>query len=476
MRKYELVIEYIIQRVQAGNLRLGDMLPSVRTVSKDLGVSSTTVFDAYCRLEQIGLMTSRDRYGFRLAKVSNIPAMQLASAYFPPPISEVQINHYVSANDKMSHAVHLGNMSPPNNYFPSGELGKCLAEIALANNHEINSYGFSISSAKDILPIPIERITAKYMHHASGLLVSESEICHTNGATEALFIALSTITKKGDFVVVESPGFIGVYNELKRLYLEPIEIETLPPNGMNIDRLEDVLNTGIQPACIVVTPNFQNPTGSLMPLENRCRLIELCAKRNVTIIEDDTLGMLRFGDKIPTLKELLPDDVIYVNSYSKTMAPGYRVGWVAGGKYAHNIRIVQRLASYIMTLASHLAVAKFVETDKYRPYLRDLRAIYQKNCEKMRDAIKWAFPKETVVFRPQGGQYLWVVLPKSISANSLYFEALQQNIILAPGSLFTGQDKYANCLRFCFAMEITPRVFEAIETIGNIIEKQLPAG
>jgi DNA-binding transcriptional MocR family regulator len=471
MKKYEIVIDYIIRIIQTGNFRLGEFLPSIRTISKALDISAATVFEAYCRLERNGLVISEEQKGFRLMDTSTIPALELAIQYMPAPISDIQRNHYDTYNAYRKPIIQLGSMAPPNNYFPNEDLSKCLARVARTYPDRINKYGFSTDIVNSILPI--EQITAKYMFKTFGIMASEAEVCHANGATEGLFFVLSTIAKKGDRVLMESPGFLGAYNALRRLYLEPVEIESLPPYGFNLDQAEKKLNMGVKPVCVIVTPNFQNPTGSLMPLENRKRLLHLCKKHNVIVIEDDTLGALRFGDRVPSLKELMPDDVIYISSYSKTMAPGYRVGWIAGGKYAYNIRIMQGLESFVMTISNHLAVAEYLESGKFKPYINNLRLIYKENARLMIDALKLAFPGGTEVFRPEGGQYIWVTLPKKITAVSVYFEAQKNNILLAPGVLFNGLSKYNNCLRFCCAMEMTSEVYNAIEIVGRIAKETL---
>ncbi|MDR3294388.1 MAG: PLP-dependent aminotransferase family protein [Clostridiales Family XIII bacterium] len=471
MKKHEIVIEYIIRGVQTGNLGLGDYLPSIRTVAKNLGISTSTVFDAYCRLEHDGFVTSKERGGFRLTSISDIPALSVTTEHFPSPISDIQNKHYEKTGRYPQQMVPLGAMSPPNIYFPSEDLSKCLARIARTNPELINNGGLATNFANIIGPI--EQITAKHMYKSQGITMPDSEICHTQGALEGLFLALRTITKRDDFVVVESPGFLAVYNMLKQLCLKAVEVEVLPPHGLNIDHLETLLDAGIRPACMVATPNYQNPTGALMPLENRKRLLRLCKKYDIAVIEDDTLGTLRFADKVPTLKELAPEDVVYVSSYSKIMAPGYRVGWVSGGKYAYNIRITQRLDPFVLTIANHLAVAQYIESGKIRVQMSSLRKIYAENCGKMAEALERSFPAGTQVFRPQGGQYIWVTMPENISATSLFFQAQNANILLAPGTLFNGQGKHNNCLRFCFALKMSQDIFDAVEIVGKLAKNEI---
>ena len=319
IKKYEIVIDYIIRSIQTGNLGLNDYLPSVRALARTLDFSTSTVFDAYCKLERQGVVVSKERRGFQIANTADIPELITPISDFQPPFPDIQISHY-SRSKSHHNFVQLGAMVPPNIYFPSKDLGQCLARIGRTHSELINNYGMSTSAVNSI--IPVENTTAEFMYRVLGITVPSTEICHTFGATEGLSLALKTVTQRGDLVFVESPGFVGAYTMLHNMNLVPVEIDSLPPHGLNLSRMELLLDSGVRPTSIIVTPDFQNPTGSIMPLENRQRLLQICRKYGIAVIEDNVLGALRFDARIPTLKELMPNDVIYVGSYSKIMAPG----------------------------------------------------------------------------------------------------------------------------------------------------------
>jgi DNA-binding transcriptional MocR family regulator len=365
MKKYEYVMSYIFRGIQTGSLKRGDYLPSIRELAKNIDLSSTTVIEAYARLESLGVIESHDRRGFCVVNTS-------------------RISHFHSTDTCKQMFSTLGAPQPQNDFFPSEAIGKYLAQTARANWREINQYGLT---SKSIPENYSGRITAAYMFKMHSLTVDESEICHANGATEALFFALRAVTDPGDLVAVESPGFLGAYNHLKRMGLRPLEIEVNPSHGLELGSLERALRSGKRPKCIIVTPSFQNPTGALMPIGNRVRFMELCVSNGIAVIEDDVLGALRFGKRFPTLKELMPEEVIYVNSYSKTLAPGYRVGWVAGGKHTDNIRAIQGNEACMMTTATHRAVFLYLENESYKSCIVKLRQAYQENCDKMDSLI-----------------------------------------------------------------------------------------
>jgi DNA-binding transcriptional MocR family regulator len=362
-------------------------------------------------------------------------------------------------------------MAPKNNYFPSDELSKSLVRVIRSYPYDINING--LSEELEIVTVSFRKLTSDFMFRTCGIAVSDEEICTTYGASEALMYAISASTKPGGMVAVEDPGFMGVRSSIHFLKLNHIEIPTTPPHGLDIDRFELLLDYGLRPSCLVVTPNFQNPTGSLMPLENRQRLIALCKRYSIVLIEDDVLGALRYGPSVPVLKSLSPDDVIYVSSFSKILAPGYHTGWFCAGKYTKSLESMRPFVPSATSNLSQLAVAQYLSEGKAKNYLQRLRKTYERNRDIMAEAIRDGFPENTDVFVPQGGQYLWVQMPENVSANEMYFEARKKNILLAPGVLFSQQCHFQNCLRFCYALEMTPDIIDAIGYVGGLAKKRI---
>ena len=386
----------------------------------------------------------------------------------PPPIPVSDLLHKYSffSNKDSEEIVQLGSTSPSNEYFPSKELSRCLTRAARVSPDVLNTYGFANNKLRSYYHP--ENATAQYIFHVHGVSISPDENCHTGGANEAIRNALRVLTKPGDVVAVESPGFLGTYQTLQHMHLQALEIPVNFPDGLDLGVFEKKLKDGARPKCIIVTPNFQNPTGALMPLKARDRLIALCMKHEIAIIEDDVLGALRFGERISSLKERMPDEVIYVGSYSKIFAPGYRVGWAAGGKYAYNLQVLNMIESAEATPIGHLALTEYIKSGKYAQHIKNLRNIYQENCEKMTIYIRQFFPASTEVSAPVGGQYLWVTLPDGMSAEKLFYDALDKHILLAPGNLFSIHHKYDQNMRICFAMPITQKIIDSIEIVGNL--------
>jgi DNA-binding transcriptional MocR family regulator len=472
MRKCEKVVEHIYRSIQVGVLNQGDYLPSVRALAKQFGLSTSPVYEAYARLEEQGIVESVERVGYRVIDISKIPPTR--NYNIPPtPLDELLYNYnYFSNKDgEDGDIVSLGGNVPSGKYFPNAELASCLSRSARKFQDELNTYGFAYNKLRSYCHI--ENETARYIFRVHGLPVSGDEICQTGGASEASLSALRALTKPGDLVAVESPGVMSDYINIRRLHLQPLEIKTTFPDGLDLDELEGRLRIGARPKCLLVTPNFQNPTGALMPERSRARLLALSRQYRFVLIENDTLGALRFGERLPSLKEQDQDEVIYISSYSKTFAPGYRVGWAAGGNYSFDIRALHMLESMEDGLAEHLAVMEYLLSGRYVSLIKNLREIYRENMALMIDCIREHFPEGTEVAAPQGGQYLWVTLPEGVSAENIYYMAQTYGILLAPGNLFSEQLRFDANLRFCYAMPITKRVTDAIGTIGELVRSEI---
>lgn len=470
MKKYEQVIEYIKKSIQFGSLHIGDCLPSIRTMARTLDVSTVTVYEAYCRLEEMGVVIGEERRGFVITSVhADLQILENSSSHSPDNFG-LKILHFHNSIEDYENILKLGCLFPSNIYFPHNDLSKNLARIVRSNPDTVNSYwGGTVHPG---VVGSIEKMTAKYMYTILGIAVTASEIIMTNGTLAGLHCIIAAVSKPGDVIAVEAPGFPGTLGAIDYLSRNVMEIDALPPSGFDVDQFETLLKSGARPVCVIVSPNYQNPTGVQMPLDNRIRLLEIAQKYEVIVIENDALGALRFGKMVPTLKSIKPDQVIYVSSYTKTLAPGYRIGWIAGGQYQLSIARAQSLGPFTQMKANQEAVAEYIESGKVKSQINNLQNIYKENCSLMADAIEEYFPQGTTIFRPDGGQFLWVTMPEKISVNRIVQEARKHNILCTPGTLFSCSDRFENCLRFCFAQPINEEVINAIKIVAEIASNQ----
>jgi DNA-binding transcriptional MocR family regulator len=245
-----------------------------------------------------------------------------------------------------------------------------------------------------------------------------------------------------------------------------------PRNGMQLDVLERALKTRRIAACLAV-PNFNNPLGSLMPDENKQRLVEMLARHDVPLIEDDINGALSHNGSRPHVAHAFDKTgrVMLCGAFSKTIAPGYRVGWVAPGRYYEKVRALKMSNTLATASLPQLAIAEFVANGGYDHHLRSLRRNFAEQTERMSKAIADAFPKGIKLTRPSGGFVLWIELPKNVSSLKLHELALAQKISIAPGPMFSASQQFQNFIRLNCGYPWSPRIEWAIGVLGDLVRK-----
>jgi DNA-binding transcriptional MocR family regulator len=215
--------------------------------------------------------------------------------------------------------------------------------------------------------------------------------------------------------------------------LKILEIPSTPQEGMSIEVLNYAIRHNPVHACLVIS-NFNNPLGSVIPGDRKRELVTLLAQREIPLIEDDVYGDLAFGPSRPAAVKAYDEKglVLYCSSFSKTLAPGYRVGWIVPGKYQRRVRQLKAFINIATASPTQLAIAEFLTNGGYDHHLRRLCRVYSRQVAKTRDAVGRYFPPGTRVTRPEGGFILWVEMPKEVDALRLYEEAMKENIGIAP--------------------------------------------
>lgn len=471
IKKYDQIMNRIMDLIRLETLKDGERVPSVRSMAKQMGVSIMTVLEAYRRLENMGLIESRPQSGYYVCSSALRPTYKLAC---PPQATRSDIALRTEAV-MIPEAVErlltlalrkdilpLGTGMPEPGYFPSEELSIRLARVARTDPNLINRY--CVGRGHHSL---VEMI-ARWMIEA-GCVIPEDEITVTAGATQALMLAIRSLTRPGDTVAVESPGYYGFYSLLQFFNLKAVEIPCDPQSGLAVDALQTILSRGLKPACLILSPSYSNPTGAVIPDENKEALVELCLKHNLPMIEDDTFGELTFNTYRPRpLKALAPDRVIYVGSFSKILAPGYRVAWLAGGPYTSDILRCHAMSVLATPVATQLALAAYLKDGGLKRHLRLLRKKYQVNASLLQDKIALFFPTGTRTSNPQGGHFLWVELPPGYDAVELSATAANEGISIAPGVLFSSRQHYRRNFRLNFAVNWSKEVDEAIVRLGKL--------
>lgn len=464
MKRYEALAEKIADMIRSGALAAGDRAPSVRQASARYNVSPSTVFQAYYLLESRGLIRARERSGYYVSDNVKTLLPEPAPSQSALQSTEVKVNELVFS---VLEAMRDTDIAPLGTAFPAPELfplQKLTHSLCRANrNREPGGSGTNLSPGNESLR---RSIALRYM--TAGVPVSPDEIIITNGALEGLSLALQAITQPGDLVAIESPAFYAVLQTVERLNLKAIEIPMDPTEGMDLEALADALGNNCIKACWCMT-NFQNPMGSTMPEPKKRSLVELLLKHKVPLIEDDVYGELYFGNTYPRPAKTFDKEglVIHCSSFSKTLAPGYRIGWVLAGRYHESIRRAKLMTTLSASVPAQLAIADYLQRGGYDRHLRKLRHLLEDQQSQMAKAIATFFPEGCKVTRPQGGYFLWLELPEKIDSLTLYRLSLERGINLAPGPIFSATGNYTNYIRLNYGQAMG-RLTPAIEVVGEL--------
>jgi DNA-binding transcriptional MocR family regulator len=462
---YLKIANSLEQQINNDTLKVGDKLPSIRMICRQHGVSMSTAQFAYYELEAKSLIEPRPQSGFY---VSNSFRKKLAMPGASMPESKPAAK---TVTDIIENSFDVAG---ENNFtvFSRGVPAMQLLPIAKLNKAALQAVRSLPGGGTTYEPLQgnekLRSQVAKWSFSWKGNL-SEKDILTTAGCMSAISYCLMTLTKRGDTIAVESPCFYGILQLAQSQGLKILELPTNPQTGVDMESLKKIVQKTDLAACIFVS-NFNNPFGSLMPEEHKKEAVSLLVKNNIPLIEDDIYGDIYFGDKRPTCCKSYDEAgmVLLCSSYSKTLAPAYRVGWVAAGKFMNEVMKIKLFHNLSSTAITHEAVGSFLETGRYEAHLRKLRKTLYTNYLQYVRIIGECFPSGTKISRPQGGLSLWVELPKPIDTIELYNSAVSKKITFSPGSMFTLQKQFSNCMRLTYGQEWNEKTEKALKVLGRL--------
>jgi len=469
MTLYVNLAELLGTRIEQGFYRPGDRLPSVRALSVEHGVSLSTVQQAYRVLEDNGLATPKPKSGYFVPVGRELPELPAIGrpAQRPVDISQWdQVLELIRAVPRKD-VVQLGRGMPDITTPTMKPLLRNLARISRRQDMP----GLYYDNIHGTLELR-EQIARLMLD--SGSQLSASDLVVTTGCHEALSTSIRAICAPGDIVAVDSPSFHGAMQTLKGLGMKALEIPTDPISGISLDALELALEQW--PIKVIqLTPNCNNPLGYIMPESRKRALLTLAQRFDVAIIEDDVYGELAYTYPRPrTIKSFDEDGrVLLCSSFSKTLAPGLRIGWVAPGRYLERVLHMKYISTGSTAPQPQIAIAEFLKAGHFEPHLRRMRTQYQRNRDVMIDWVTRYFPLGTRASRPQGSFMLWVELPESFDTLKLNRALHDQGVQIAVGSIFSASGKYRNCLRMNYAAKPTPQIEEAVRKVGALAIKLL---
>ncbi len=470
MKRYEALAEALSNDIRNGNLPPGTKMPSIRKTVLQYGVSPSTAFQAYYRLEERGLVRARERSGYYVAGVPgrtlSPPGMTRSRKVSTSvDISDLVFSVLEAARD--SRLVQLGSAFPSPDLFPWARLGKSLARAGRAIDPWL-----SVADMPPGNPGLRQQIGLRYL--GAGIPQPTEDIIVTNGALEALNLCLMAVTRPGDVVAIESPGFYAALQALERLGLKAVEIPVHPSEGIDLDALADALKRHPIRACWFMT-QFQNPMGASMSEDRKKAMVELLARHQVPLIEDDVYGELYFGGRSPVPAKAFDTQglVMHCSSFSKTLAPGFRIGWVAPGRFGESIQRQKLMTTLSASVPAQLAITEYLQNGGYDKHLRKLRHVLETRQGQLLKAIARDFPDTVRVSRPTGGYFLWVEFPRDFDALVLHRQALEHDISIAPGPIFSARRSYRNCIRLNYGQAWSEATEQAITTLGELARKQI---
>ena len=466
VKRYEKLADEIAELIRRGVLAPGARVPSVRHASRTYGVSPATVFQAYYLLEDRGLIQARARSGYFVREHAQQP--------LPEPEAQTRAAHTTEVGVSELVFSVLGSLKDPNTVpfgsaFPSPDLYP-LARLARSMAHSLRQL-----PAHEVIADMTEgsadlrrQIALRYL--GSGVMLPMQELVITSGAMEALNLCLQSVTQPGDLVAIESPAFYACLQVLERLQLKAVEIPVHPREGIDLDSLADSLERLPIKACWFMS-SLQNPLGASMSEEKKAALYELLVRHQVPLIEDDVYAELYFGAQPPRPVKSFDRQglVMHCSSFSKSLAPGYRIGWVAAGRYAEAVQRLKLMTTLSPSVPAQAALADYLQHGGYDRHLRKLRHALEMQQGAMLASAARHFPASTRVTRPSGGYFLWFEFPEKLDTLRLLPLALAQGISLAPGPIFSASQGFGHCARLNSGHPWTERHEQAMAVLGRLI-------
>jgi 2-aminoadipate transaminase len=355
-----------------------------------------------------------------------------------------------------------------------------LREIEEACRHIIRKEGTKALqySATEGHP-PLKHYLATAMHKY-GVPAVPGNILLTNGSQQALDLIGRLFINPGDFVLTGRPTYLGAI-QAWRAYQARFHTVNLDDDGMVVSEIEHayekaVADSGRPPRFIYILPNFHNPAGTTLTLKRRQQLAQIAADLDLPVIEDDPYGELRYeGEDIPPICTIIPERTVYVGTFSKTMAPGLRLGWIVCPEVLMERFIQAKQGSdlHTGTLAQYVA-SDICERGLLKPHVRRLRKVYKERRDTMLDALAEFWPPGSSWTHPQGGLFLWARVPEPVDTNEFFELALAQRVAYVPGvSFYPNRDGGHNAMRLNFSFSSPDLIVQGIQRLGTALKNAL---
>ena len=471
--------------VHAGDLRPGDRIPASRELANVLGVHRTTVANAYAELESEGLIQGHVGRGTFIRGNGNVlkitpPAPPSLNGndglrwelLFADERSEEILSRLTA--EAPEDALSFVMARPAAEYFPIEELQTCAHAALRREGQDILNLG-----ASDGFPALREALLE--LLRQDGIPAKDDTLLITDGCQQALDLIAKAFVRSGDTVVLENPTYPGasaVFGSVRARCLG-VPVRTVPEPGralgIDLDALEATLAAN-RVKLLVLTPDFQNPTGTSMPVASRRRVLELAARYQVAIVEDHVYSRLNTrSEHVPSLKQLDRSNiVIHIDSFAKVAFPGLRVGWIVAPAAAiERLRIVKQMSDLHTDQLAQATLAEFLKRGLFQKHLARMRKIYATRLQAIDEALHKHMPEGTRWTRPEGGMCVWLELPPGFDASELMIHAKERGVLFAPGRYFYVQAPLPNTLRLGFASLDEKQITRGVTILADLLRVEM---
>lgn len=462
MKKYQHIAAQLARQIRAGDYLPGTFLPSLREHALSLNVSKNTLIRAYAVLEDEGSLSPESRKGFRVHHALSQPAISA-----PAPIALGAAPLSLLSASQTPGSLAFGSANPCVQFPGCRGFYQILASQSQKRRHsdKLGAH-YRTTPGLDTLRTQLAKRAGPQVH--------PDKVMITQGAMEAVTLALRALLEPGDVVAIESPSYYGFLHALEAMNFKVLPLPC-DREGVIPEQLEKALNAWPIKA-LLLTPGGNNPSGSVMPLHRRLSTLRLAQQYQVRIIEDDVFGDLHHSsERVPSLfhlahqHQLNPDGVIYCNSLSKTLDSDIRLGWLIAGADFERVNYHKYIANLANPGVIQEACARFLQDNRYERHLRQVRRHYKSATRSVLTLIASSWPRIKVT-PPQSGYLLWCDI--GVSGKQVYDMANAKGINIAPGYLFSPDARADHWIRLNVAVwQQEPAQIQAIHTLGNILRQ-----
>lgn len=459
---YRQIAADLSRQIRSGVLRAGTRLPSIRQLAKQRQVSISTAIRSMQVLDESGLVDARPQSGYYVRPPrGRLPQPSVAPLTLREQLvgrSELVWKMLQPAPPEGGVSFAAGTLDPE--YFPYRTLRQLLASISRRKPQLLSTYALSPGSRA--FHTNIAETYARW-----GCPLRPDELVTVAGCMEGVTLCLRAVAEPGDLVAVESPTFFGLLQALEYQHLKVVEIPTDSERGMSLDALETVLRT-MPVKAVIASPSLNNPLGGSMSLADKQRLVRIIDAADIPLIEDDG-----YGDFAEAPVRALPAKafdrhgrVMLCSSFTKSLAPGFRLGWVSGGRYHNRIELLKMMTSMGSPPILEAVLATYLSSGGYERFLRRLRTRLVEQRQEYADVISDCFPAGTRLSSPAGGYLLWVELPDGVATDLLMDQAA--GLSYSPGVVFSASGRdFRNCLRISAGRRMNPQILATLQHLGR---------